>query len=153
MASYRKARIENGFLKGTATGVAVTIGAEVDVHVKLQVHAQTVANIYSNLEKTKSSLSSNSWEKIQKAHVGGHLGVFSELFDLMLGGSYDYYNKTTHHDVQMTREAQAIAKAIHEANSSDVSFCTCKSLFFNVIILAGYCRRSHYCNWSKLCSD
>ena len=47
---------------------------------------------------------------------------FFELFDLMLGGSYDYYNKTTQKDVQVTREAQAIAKAIHEANYSDVSF-------------------------------
>ena len=121
MASYRKVRIENGYVKGTEVGVSVTIGASVKLDVDMHVRAQTVTSVYSQLEKHKHQFSEKSWEKIEKAHVGGGLSFFFGVFDLMLGGSYNYQNKTTEKDIKRTDEAQHIARAIRDAVSSEVS--------------------------------
>ena len=113
--------VENGFKMGTEVGGAVTIGASMDIKVSIAVHAKTVMDIYSELEKVKSYISASSWERIERAHVGGQVGFFFELFNLISGGHYDYYNKRTQVHIDQGQEAQAITQALHSAKTSDVS--------------------------------
>ena len=121
MAEYTKLTVNDGFVRRTEAGVSVTIRATVHMQVSLEVTAKTVSNVYNTLEKEKSQFSEETWEKIEKAHVGGGLNFFYGLFDLSVGGSYNYTNKKTSKDIQQSKEAQKIAQALHDTDTSQVS--------------------------------
>ena len=120
MTNYYKLRVDNGFVRGTNAGVSVTIGATANLKVSMKVHAKTVSDVYNQLETEKSQFSEQTWEKIQKLHVGGSISFFYGLFDLMAGANYDYSNKETNTNIKQSKESQLISQAFHDSDTSDV---------------------------------
>ena len=120
MANYNRLCVNNGFVRAGAC-VSVTIGATATLNVSIKVHAKTISDVYNQLVKEKAQFSSETWEKIQRFHVGGSVNFFYGLFDSMAGASYDYSDRETKTDIQQSKESQAIAQAFHDSDTSDVS--------------------------------
>ena len=129
MATQKKFTVNDGFVRGTEAGVSVTIGAVAHIKVSIKVQAKTVSDVYSQLVKEKSQFSEKTWEEIQKAHAKGGVNFFFDLFDIFAGGSYDWSSKKTTKDIKTSKEAQAISKAFHDSDTSEVS-CMIKTNIF-----------------------
>ena len=121
MAKYYKLTVNDGFVRGTEAGVSVTIGATATLKASIKVHAKTISDVYNQLVIEKSQFSEETWDKIERYHVGGSVSFFYGLFDLMAGGSYDYSDRETKTDIQQSKESQTIAQSFHDSDTSDVS--------------------------------
>ena len=182
MAKYYKLRVNDGFVRGTEAGVSVTIGTTATLKASIKVHAKTISDVYNQLVTEKTQFSAETWDKIERYHVGGSVSFFYGLFDLMAGASYDYSDRETKTDIQQSKESQAIARAFHDSDTSDVSKlyedalvnyacaeersleANCCMLHITqnqlchysnviiIIVIGGY-RRHHSSHWQELCTN
>lgn len=56
MATYKHIKVQNGFVRGTQTGVSVTVGASATLAVSMHVKAKTIFNVYESLKKEKKRI-------------------------------------------------------------------------------------------------
>lgn len=71
-------------------------------------------------KRKKNEFSRETWEKIEEDRVGGSVNFFFDLFNIMAGGDYHYYNIETSENVKENKESQAAAKAFHDTDVADV---------------------------------